>query len=268
LNSAASLLVEVCQPHVSRRLKLFASHLLISTVVVGIVAALVLFVWYPNPLFSIQGALTILLLLVVVDVIAGPLITLIVGSPKKPRRELVRDLAIIGTVQLAALIYGAHSLFIARPAFIVFNADRFDAISANEVVTDAPFPYRDPTFASAPVWGPVWVMARQPDSAEDQKRILFSAAMQGGPDIKDYPALYERWPQKQGIGATRLKPLDQLAAFSDEGRKAVHEAVRVSGLQENELTYVPLMGRDKIGVVFLNRETLAVVYASDAKPNY
>lgn len=252
----------------SRRIELFAGHLLVSAIAVAGVAAVVFFVWYPDPLVSVQGALVILLLLVLVDVIVGPLITLIVGSPKKPRRELVRDLSIIGAIQLAALTYGTYSLFVARPAFVVFNADRFDAVSANEVVTDAPFPYRDPRFASPPVWGPVWVMARQPDSHEDQKRILFSAAMEGGADIKDYPALYEPWPQRQGIGPTRLKPLDQLASVSNEANAAVLEAVRLSGLQQDELVYVPLKGREKIGVVILNRETLAVVYASDAKPNY
>lgn len=252
----------------SHRIKLFAGHLFLSAIVVAGVAAVVYFVWYPEPLVSIQGALAILLLLLVVDVVIGPLITLIIGSPKKPRRELVRDLSVIGILQLAALSYGTYSLFVARPAFIVFNADRFDAVSANEVATDAPFPFRDPRFASAPVWGPEWVMARQPDSHEDQRRILFSAAMEGGPDIKDYPALYESWPQRQGIGPTRLRPLDELASVSDEAKAAVLEAVRISGLKRDDLVYVPLKGREKIGVVILNRETLAVVYVSDAKPNY
>ncbi len=30
-------------------------------------------------------------------------------------------------------MYGTHSLFIARPAFIVFNTDRFDVAVANEL---------------------------------------------------------------------------------------------------------------------------------------
>jgi hypothetical protein len=252
----------------SRRSKLFAVHLLISAIAVACVAAIVYFVWYPYPLMSIQGALTILLLLVVVDVVLGPLMTLIVGSPTKPRRELIRDISVIGAIQLAALSYGTYSLFVARPAYVVFNADRFDAVGANEVVANAPFPFRDSTFADPPLFGPVWVMARQPDLPEDQKRILLSAALEGGPDIKNYPALYEQWPQRQGIGPTRLKPLDELALVSDEASAAILEATRSSGRRQDELVYVPLMGREKIGVVILDRESLAVVYASDAKPKY
>ncbi len=193
-----------------------------------------------------------------------PLLTLIIAAPKKWRRELTRDLAIIGAVQVAALLYGAHSLFVARPAFIVFDADRFDVVTANELVRDAPFPYRDQRFASTPLFGPLWVAATPPDSIEERNRLLFSA-VQGGPQTRDHPALYEAWPPKQGI-IPPLKPLRELAAASNEGNQAASDAVLRSGLQENDLAYVWLVGRAKIGVVMIDRKTLAIVLASAVKP--
>ena len=251
----------------SFRLRLFLSHLSISAGAVGALIAVVLLIWYPRPLFTLQGAPFILMIVVFVDAVIGPLLTLIVASPKKPRRELIRDLAIIGTVQLAALTYGAHSLFIARPAFVVFNADRFDAVVANELVANPAFPYRNPRFATAPVFGPVWVVASPPDSVKERNELLF-ATVQGGPDIKDIPALYEEWPQAPRVDADRLKPLRELMATSDDGNQVALHAMRVSGLTENELSYLPLVGRERVGVVILNRRTLAVIYASDAAPKY
>ena len=251
----------------TRRLKLFASHACISAAVVGAVAAIVLLVWYPYPLFSLQGAVVILALVAFVDVVIGPLITLIVASPKKGSAELVRDLAIIGIVQFAALTYGVHSLFVARPAFIVFNADRFDCVVANELVAMVELSYRNPRFITAPIFGPIWVAASPPDSAQEREKLLFSA-LQGGPDIKDIPALYEEWPPKRGVKVDKLKPLSELMRTSSEGNQAGLAATRTSGLPENELAYLPIVGREKIGVVILNRNTLSVMYVSDVAPRY
>ncbi len=267
MNVTDASLVAPHPPRTSRRLRLFSSHLLISALAVGTVAAIVVLVWYPRPLFSLQGALTILALVAFVDVVIGPLITLIVSSPRKERRELVRDLTIIGIVQLAALMYGTHSLFIARPAFVVFNADRFDSVLANELVQDSNLSYRDPRFASTPILGPVWTIARPSDTIDERNRMLFSA-VQGGPDLKDYPALYEAWPPNRSVIAAKLKPLRELMAVSSEGNQAGQDAMRISGLKENDLAYVPLVGREKIGVVIVNNQTLAIVLASDATPAY
>jgi len=173
--------------------------------------------------------------------------------------------AIIGAVQIAALLYGAQSLFVARPAFIVFDADRFDVVTANELVRDAPFLYRDERFASTPIFRPIWVVATPPDSTEERNRLLFSA-VHGGPQTKDHPALYQAWPPKQGINTSKLKPLRELASASDAGNQAVRDAVDRSGLPESDLAYVWLVGRAKIGVVILERKTLAIVLASAIKP--
>jgi len=49
------------------------------------------------------------LIVVTVDVILGPLITLAVFNGVKPWTELRRDLAMVGVLQLAALGYGLWS---------------------------------------------------------------------------------------------------------------------------------------------------------------
>lgn len=249
----------------SRRAKYFISHLGVSAGIVGLVSLLVLLVWYPRPLFRLDGALTILALLAAVDVVVGPVITLIIASPRKTGRELMRDISIIGIVQLAALMYGAHALFVARPAFVVFNANRFDSVGANELARPDKLPYRDERFKHAPVLGPQWTLARPADSEELRTEMLFSAA-DGGPDLKHHPALYETWPQAGGVDRNKILPLDRLLKNSTETKLVAQEAMRVSKLDQGQLGYVPLVGRERSGVVILNLLTLEIVLTTDAEP--
>ena len=66
------------------------------------------------------------------DVVCGPLLTLVLASPRKSRRERWLDFSLIGLIQLAALAYGMHSVWVARPVALVFEVDRLVVVTANE----------------------------------------------------------------------------------------------------------------------------------------
>lgn len=83
-------------------------HFLISLVVMGIVASLVCWRWYPPGLFGMAKAGVLLAVLASVDLVLGPLLTAIVFRAGKPGLKF--DLAVIALVQVAALFYGLHTL--------------------------------------------------------------------------------------------------------------------------------------------------------------
>ncbi|HFB0979533.1 TPA: fimb protein, partial [Neisseria gonorrhoeae] len=56
-------------------------HLLISLLVAGLAALLVFKVWYPYPYAELTGGLSLYQLVVAVDIVCGPLLTLILASP-------------------------------------------------------------------------------------------------------------------------------------------------------------------------------------------
>jgi hypothetical protein len=99
-------------------------HLGLSLLVAALAALLVFLVWYPYPYREISGGRDLFLLLVAVDVIMGPLLTLTIFNLKKPKGELRRDLAVIGLLQLAALGYGLCTMAVARPVHLVFEIPR------------------------------------------------------------------------------------------------------------------------------------------------
>ena len=87
------------------RLKASSIHLGISLAIALLAALLVFGLWYPYPYREISGGRELFLILVAVDVILGPLMTLTIFNRSKPWPELRRDLAIVVLIQLAALVY-------------------------------------------------------------------------------------------------------------------------------------------------------------------
>jgi hypothetical protein len=250
------------------RIRYGLTHLVISATVVAAVIAVVLKIWYPGSLAALEGVGLILLIVVLVDVCLGPLLTSVVASPKKPRRELVRDLAIIALIQVAALAYGVHSTFAARPVFVVYNTDRFDIVTSSELVWDEGVRDGDPELADVPLDGPRWVQTLPPKSIEARNRLMFQA-VGGGPDLKQYPELYRKWPGEPAIVRERMKDLETLRQHMQPAELGRIEAVLAgAGLREDEVAYVPLLGRQRIGVALLRRSDLSVVAAVDVRPPY
>jgi hypothetical protein len=104
-----------------------AIHLGISAAIGIGVVVLMLALWYPQHYFAAMGGDTLIMLLIGVDVVIGPLITLIIFDPKK--KNLRFDLAVIALLQSAALVYGCSIMFKARPVYNVFVVDRFEVIA-------------------------------------------------------------------------------------------------------------------------------------------
>src|SRR5580704_316144 len=92
------------------RLKAFSLHLLSSATVLTLVLGTLYFGWYRWPGWYLTDVTRVVLVMVCVDVVLGPTLTLIIANKSKPRRELVRDIGIIVAVQLSALSYGSASL--------------------------------------------------------------------------------------------------------------------------------------------------------------
>jgi len=103
-------------------------------VVAVAVVSLLLLVWYPGPLYEAGGGERLTFILVAIDIVAGPILTLLVFRSGKPGMKF--DLAIIAMLQAAFLAYGLWVISAARPAYVVFVADRFVAVGANQLADE------------------------------------------------------------------------------------------------------------------------------------
>src|SRR4051812_41900321 len=158
-------------------------HLLISALIGAHGLAVMLLVWYPPPLFEAEGGPGLLFILLGVDIAVGPLITLVVFRQGKPGLRL--DLAIIGIVQLAALAYGLHIVFLARPAFIVFVKDRFEIARAVELEPAELQKAKLPEFRRPPVTGPQLAAVVFPTDPALRSDLALKAI--SGQDMQSFP---------------------------------------------------------------------------------
>lgn len=217
-------------------------HLLCSLVVVFFAAALVFVLWYPFPYRELSGGRELFLLVVGVDVICGPLLTLVIFNPAKPRAELWRDLGLMALIQLGALGYGLLTAWQARPLFLVQEIDRFKVISTPDLrgLTLAALPA-----ALQPRWwsGPLTVAIRDPKDNEERQKVLFES-MQGGRDYAERPEFYLPYE-----GAAALKSLQRakpLSIFLGKQASQQSEALKLAakkGADIGQWLYVPVVAR-------------------------
>ena len=181
-------------------------HLVISAAVVGTVLAVVFLIWYPGPTFEIAGAKAPVYVLVGVDLVLGPLLTLIVYKQGKPGLKF--DLSFIATVQLVALIYGSYTLFSERPSYLVFAIDRVSLVSAKSIDKSS-IRYADLT--QKPSGRLVNVFSRKPEDAEEFQGFLDSVLFQGMPDLDRRTEYWEPWESGADSIRSAIKSLDDFA---------------------------------------------------------
>jgi hypothetical protein len=211
-------------------------HLLISVAIALVFLALLLFVWYPGPLFEAAGGRGLLLILIGVDVIAGPLITLIVFRWDKP--SLKFDLAVVGAVQLAALAYGAHIMFLARPAFIAFVKDQFQVAVAVDLDPADLAKAKYLQFKHPPLTGPLLAFAEAPADVAEQQRLLKESL--AGRDLEYFPQYFVPYQQRAQEVLAKSWPLARMRAQEPQAAKVVDEYLARSGTKESDVRYLRL----------------------------
>lgn len=213
-------------------------HLGISALIAALVVCAMLLLWYPQPYFRASGGQTLLLLLIGVDVVVGPLLTLIVFDPRK--KNLRFDLAVIAVLQLAALAYGTWIMFNARPVYVAFAGDRFELVEANAI--DASDQAKaGPGFRTLPLTGPQVVGTRLPADAEERERMGFAAMVGGGLGL--FPQHYVPYADVARDALAEAQPLARLRERHPERAGEIDAWVAASGKPEASLRFVPLQAR-------------------------
>lgn len=214
-------------------------HLSASFLLAVLAAALLFGVWYPPPYTHAAGADRLIMLLIGIDLVIGPLLTLIVY--KHGKKGMAFDIAFIATVQLVALVYGMFVIAQSRPVFVVVAEDMTYLTMASALDDRDLAAAQDPRFRSRSWTGPVQVAAPPPASAEDRQELLDSGL--AGKDIDRLPK-YFRPMDADGIALIAgSQPLRRLAEHGD-ARDKVAAFVAEAGLDIDRLRFQPLRGRD------------------------
>ena len=218
----------------------------------ALAAAVVFGLWYPYPYREISGGRSLFLLVVFVDVVMGPLITLVIFNRNKPRRELMTDFLVVGLLQLAALSYGIWTVFVARPVHLVFEYNRMAVVHAIDV--DPALLSKAPKeLQTLPMTGPTAIALRPfKDSAEQMDATI--AAMGGAP----LPARSDLWqPYRDSVAdiLKEAKPAAELQTRFPSQASLIHQAIESTGKTVAQLRYLPLLSRNDAWTVLLDAIT-------------
>ncbi|WP_460838693.1 TfpX/TfpZ family type IV pilin accessory protein [Noviherbaspirillum agri] len=242
--------------HWKQRFNAAAIHLLAS-LLIGISAATLVFaVWYPYPYSEVSGGRELFKLLVVVDVILGPLITFAIFNKTKPLKELRRDLSIVVLLQLAALCYGLWTVFVARPVYLVFELDRFRVVHAVDVSEE--LLHKAPVgLTTLPMFGHGLLAVRPFTSAAESAEATIAALQ--GVDLGTRPDLWQPYPEAASRVRRSAKPGTELIARFPDHAKTIDEALKKTGRSIDNLLSMPLVSRKFFWTVLLDAQTLEVV---------
>ena len=144
----------------------FAVHLGISLLIFAFLAYLVLAVWYPDLFFTTDGGWQGMRIIIAVDLVLGPLLTLIVYKQGKPGLKF--DLTCIGVFQAVCLIAGTWLVWSERPLAIIYVDGQFASVSAESYEEAGE---RVPDFDAYPGPYPKWLMVDVPEDVVEQSEL-------------------------------------------------------------------------------------------------
>jgi len=105
----------------------FIIHLNLSILIFASLVVTMWFYWFPGDLFFLDGGWQGLKLVAIIDLILGPLLTLILYKPGK--KGLVFDMSAIALFQLAALGYGFYTTWQQQTYVLVYSEGVFNTVS-------------------------------------------------------------------------------------------------------------------------------------------
>lgn len=144
----------------------FAAHLAISAVIFVILMALVITYWFPGFLFATDGGWQGTRIVIAVDLVLGPLLTLVVFKPGKPGLRF--DLTVIALLQAAGIAGGVAVIHSERPIAIVHADGHFYSMSRDD--------YRDygvevPELSGFDAQHPPWIHVALPEDVSERARL-------------------------------------------------------------------------------------------------
>jgi hypothetical protein len=248
------------------RLAALGLHLLASCVVLTVILGGLYLGWYRWPGWYLADAAQVTMVLAGVDLVAGPLLTFIIASPVKPRRVLLRDIALIATVQLIALAYGTVSLWHGRPLYYAFSEDVLQLVQAYDIEDAELAIARKQNAPLLPHWYslPRWIWAPLPQDSEEHDKIIASA-VSGGSDVISMPRFYQPWDAGLPALRSQLKKIDDLKYFSGKEKKLLAARVRAAGLAADQPNAIALTGRGRPLLAVFDRASLKILGLFKAK---
>ncbi|MCU7835946.1 MAG: hypothetical protein KZQ83_11940 [gamma proteobacterium symbiont of Taylorina sp.] len=240
------------------KLKAFLIHFSGSAIILGAFLSIVFFFWYPSPYFELEGVSSLITLLILSVLIAGPLLTGVVYQPGK--KGMLFDIIVIIIVQIIFLGYGMHTIYNERPQYIVFNEGWFYVVQAsaidqnklqNEVLNNSFFASPKLVFNLVP-------------SDPKEKLTIVKAMFSGGKEMHHHAEFYRSYNHYiSEITTTKQQTLSKIKKKYPSTLKTINKLEIKENINHQQFIYFQIEGKKEKGIMVLNKRSalpLGVIY--------
>lgn len=245
------------KPKLIQRARASALHFCACLLIAVCITLPLVFWLYPAPFFQASGGMNLLGIILVIDVVIGPVLTFLVFDREK--KSLRKDLWVIAGLQIAALLYGLYVTAMSRPVFMTYVVDRYEMVSAADV-DDLEF-QKAPKSLKRPRWGhPEIAYAEQPVDQQERSTIMFSAL--NGVDLNRLFRFYKNASLAKPKIVERAKPIQELNSYNSA--QAVKEAI--NSHSKITLAFVPVQGKKRDLTALVDAKTGDLIEVVDLRP--
>lgn len=217
----------------------FTIHFLVTAALGAIAAALIFFVWFPSPFATMVGGTELFILVVGCDLVLGPLLSLVIYDPRKTRLALTIDYGVVGTAQIAMLVYGVYVVAGTRPVEVAFSRDRLEVVTARDISEAELAAARRPEYRSLSLTGPRYVSIQVPPA--DQQDALFQSL--SGNEEHQRPKFYAPYEAALEQIGKRARTIAALEKKFPDYTPALDQAVRQAGIAPDAARWLPVHHR-------------------------
>lgn len=200
-------------------------------------------------MLSAIGGYEIFFLIVGIDVVLGPALTLVVFNPKK--KWLVLDLAVIAVVQMSAFLYGVSTLLEARPAYIAALGKYFQVIQSSEI-TDGNLSKAKTTL---PLWGPKLVGVKDPTDPVDISAAQAMESVGGGKG--HMPHLHIPYADMKDEILKNAEDFETLEKNNADKKSEIQAWLKSNDCDEKTCKYQPIKIRVSVFPAVIDAKTAA-----------
>ena len=234
------------------RLKAFAIHIGASACALAVLLGILYLGWYRWPGWYVTNFLHVMSILVGVDVTMGPLFTLLIANPRKPRRDLARDVGVIVTLQVVALAYGIVTLWGGRPLYYAYSQRELETVAASQV----PASEAELARQQNPEFAPHWYSL---------PRLVYAALPRGAAmpadsriDITQMPRYFKSLSQGGSALRADLQKVDNQFIFTPAEKRLLKERMAQRGLAVDQPDTLFMIGHDRPVLVVFDLKSLHV----------
>lgn len=232
----------------------FLVHFGLSLIVFFVLLYLILFVWYPEPLFSTDGGWQGIRLIAFVDIVLGPFLTLIIF--KKGKRWLKLDLAIIAVIQIGALISGIMVVYGEHPVAVVILDNRFYPITADQIKSAG---IDKATLYQYSDLRPPIIYVNLPEDPEKLVDII-TKSFKDSRELRFHGELYERLSLKTKV-LLRKNALstEDFIKNNPKNSEIYQQFMKKNKYKNHSLIYFSIFSRYVFGIAVLDNETFEIL---------